>query len=341
MKKRRELDALVSKPSSRSSKAKNGNHELLRNDSYSSEGEEFVLPEKMASTNKSRPHYCLMCLLIFGIIMLLSCFGIMGGLLWMLIQVKTEVQDLKLQISQVESSTSQKMKDFILKEIETNSELINLKMKNLELTKVAGSILLLQEEVAFLQNLTNSLSSSSLTLTMANQMKDLYKTIADDRSSMNVLKDDITELKKYKLEIQESFKNVQEKVNMKPNNEMKKILDSFEKKVEASRNNVTDEANILKTEIFGIFDVVNALNSSLSSLANRTSSLEAKLEAEKNHLLQNKTGMSGSSKNYEQVKIKKIDKDSVASTSEDVLTSSPSFYSSASTFVNVKNRNRN
>ena len=36
------------------------------------------------------------------------------------------------------------------------------------------------------------------------------QTIADDRSLLNVIKDEITELKKYKLEIQESFKKLQE-----------------------------------------------------------------------------------------------------------------------------------
>ena len=34
-----------------------------------------------------------------------------------------------------------------MKEIETNSQLINLKMKNIELSKVAASILSLQDEV--------------------------------------------------------------------------------------------------------------------------------------------------------------------------------------------------
>ncbi len=51
MKKRRELDALVNgkqPPSFRSAngRMRNGKHELLRNDSDSSEIEEFILPEK-------------------------------------------------------------------------------------------------------------------------------------------------------------------------------------------------------------------------------------------------------------------------------------------------------
>ena len=79
---------------------------------------------------------------------------------------------------------------------------------------------------------------------------------------------------------------------------------------------------------------VQALNSSILNLTNRTSSLELTLEAEKIHLVQNKTGTSNSNKNSEKVNFEKIDKDNVTSMSEDILTSSPSLYSSASTFVN-------
>ncbi|ESO01283.1 hypothetical protein HELRODRAFT_192279 [Helobdella robusta] len=109
MKKRRELDALLATKSSSSSQLslgrgsgsnnrimRNGSHELLRNDSYSSECDEYLgagkelLPRKSSQSNK-----CFICLLLLLSVLILACGVVILCLTWMFVHLKKEIHVLK------------------------------------------------------------------------------------------------------------------------------------------------------------------------------------------------------------------------------------------------------
>lgn len=109
MKKRRELDALVNGKMGRK-KPKKGQHELLRNDSESSEMEEFSIPQKTVVRNRQTSRICATCLMASGFFLLVACLVTVGGLVYVHVHLQQDVDSLRAQLKA--ANTDGKMTDF-------------------------------------------------------------------------------------------------------------------------------------------------------------------------------------------------------------------------------------
>ncbi|XP_033637063.1 EF-hand calcium-binding domain-containing protein 14-like [Asterias rubens] len=113
MKKRKELDALLlnnmnGKKISKSCNGKEG-HELLRNeaswDSNSTENEDFFSPpRKLMIRTPHRWRFCATCVQLGVFVVMVACIVVTGGLIWMHLDLKQDLDELRLRIAKVESS---------------------------------------------------------------------------------------------------------------------------------------------------------------------------------------------------------------------------------------------
>jgi hypothetical protein len=110
MKKRRELNALVTgKPGPSGGGggvlgvtrhvSRNGKHELLRDDSESSEVDEFTMPDKLSARRgyigRDRCGLCSTCLSVCWAFLLISSMVAIAGLVYLHFQLKKDVDQLQ------------------------------------------------------------------------------------------------------------------------------------------------------------------------------------------------------------------------------------------------------
>ncbi|XP_030836020.1 EF-hand calcium-binding domain-containing protein 14 isoform X1 [Strongylocentrotus purpuratus] len=108
MKKRKELDALLTMPNGKkngkSKRSKEG-HELLRLDSESnsSDNEELFLAPKKTVIRRPKPcQCCTMCVPLVMFILTMGCMVITGGLIWMHFNLKQDLDNLRRSLEKVE-----------------------------------------------------------------------------------------------------------------------------------------------------------------------------------------------------------------------------------------------
>jgi chromosome segregation ATPase len=247
MKKRRELDALVNggkQPGSSSSRTvKNGRHELLRNDSDSSEVEEFSMPQKGGIRKRERCHFCSTCLTICSSFLLVLCMIAVGSLIWMNIQLKNEVYQLRNQLSSVEKST---------KDIPEHLRILSedqdkLKKTVLALTDSDGQPVLKQS----VDSLSRQLQAVNSTLVVLSQSQ-----ASASASGLHDVQDHFTQLSRNVADIGSHVQELQEQ-----------------------QSGVTQQLKDLRTRL----DVLQVTKSPLSTLSSGTPSLEEYVQAQFRH----------------------------------------------------------
>lgn len=197
MKKRRELDALVngSKQSS-GARMKSGRHELLRNESESSEVEEFSLTPNTAARKRTHCHCCAACWPACSAFLLVLCICFIGVLFYMNIQLKTEVYQLQNRLQEFQVN----LKD-IPSRIDTlngeqlllNKSLIDLKARGGEVPSLNTAVIALTMQISSINASLNQLKQSPAMMSKVNMQEvlshyeQLSRNFADIGSRMEAV----------------------------------------------------------------------------------------------------------------------------------------------------------
>ncbi|KAK2149731.1 hypothetical protein LSH36_439g02012 [Paralvinella palmiformis] len=190
MKKRRELDALVN---GKMGRRKKGQHELLRNESESSEVDEFNIPEKAIMREISSCNFCTMCSTVCGIFLLISCMAAIAGLVWVHIELKKEVDMLRSQLDQVQITAPQSLQQVVKKQQVLENIVHKLQDENLR--NVQWNISYLYSQISALNtSVTNVMKQSAAGSGQPPENAELMKSIATLGSTQHSLQSDISKL---------------------------------------------------------------------------------------------------------------------------------------------------
>lgn len=225
MKKRRELDALVNgkQPPSSSfrsanGKMRNGKHELLRNDSDSSEIEEFILPEKSLVRKRGHSNVCSLCVtLCWGFLLIVCLIGI-GGLVWMCITLKRDVDQLRMQLDRVElhnANVPGEFHDLMDEHEKMRTRLSELESGDQGLDRIRENVTALRNQVVELDTSTKSLSQSVanvpqlvLVQSLPQEVKDLSKNVAELGSNLQTMQQSVTQLQDAKVKAEQQLADI-------------------------------------------------------------------------------------------------------------------------------------
>ncbi|ELT88319.1 hypothetical protein CAPTEDRAFT_218855 [Capitella teleta] len=187
MKKRRELDALVThtKAVKGGHKRKKGQHELLVNDSESSEFEEFGIAQKTVMRKRGGAcRFCGTCVTACGAFLLLACISAVGGLIWVHIELKTDFDALQAQLMKVASNqqgTPQDISDLQNKQQDLEQKL-NKGTENIDQIQKS-----LTDVLSKLGELTSSTNKLKDQLDAAPSLAKLPQSVQDITEQMAVL----------------------------------------------------------------------------------------------------------------------------------------------------------
>ncbi|KAL8562272.1 hypothetical protein ACOMHN_037228 [Nucella lapillus] len=200
MKKRRQLDALVSN-GKKLPRRKQSGHELLRSsDSDSSEVEEFSVLESQKWTKRwPSPGCCSMCYTLTCIVVLALCVLACGALIWMHLQLKHDFNQLKDRVNQVENKnagTPGAFQDLQLKLKVLNKTVSGFKTGTNGLQDLNKSILAMQKQITSLmaaaaehkKTAQASESSTKENLAVAKTVADLGANLQLTQTAVETLK---------------------------------------------------------------------------------------------------------------------------------------------------------
>ncbi|KAK6180099.1 hypothetical protein SNE40_012310 [Patella caerulea] len=196
MKKRRQLDALVSNGKLPRRKSKSG-HELLRsNDSDSSEIEEFSSPfGKKGGCRFISCGTCSPCLVLIAFITLVACIVASAGLIWMHFELKRDLDNLRERLLTVESQNKQGGGDVV--KLQTDLSAVNKSLETYKLlnTKLLTNLTSLDSKYKKLIDTSSTLQKSLeniRNLEKLSQIETLAETLAGYGSDLKNLKKELT-----------------------------------------------------------------------------------------------------------------------------------------------------
>lgn len=305
MKKRRELDALVNgkqPPSFRSAngRMRNGKHELLRNDSDSSEIEEFILPEKSLVRKRGHTNVCSLCVTLCWGFLLIICLIAIGGLVWMCITLKRDVDQLRMQLDRVELHNANVPGEF--RDIMDDHEKMRTRVSELEsgdqgLDRLRENVTALRNQVVDLDASTKSLSQSVanvpqlvLVQSLPQQVKDLSKNVAELGSNLQTTEQSVTQLQEAKAKTEQQLADIDARLQslQLANNEPKSSAEKDRTEIqEASTTDVTKVHSLVKdlslvnttlyTQVEDLKTRYNAQQASVLELFNYTALLNTRV----------------------------------------------------------------
>jgi len=275
MKKRRELDALVTgkqgstSSGGRGTATKNGRHELLRNDTDSSDVEEFSLPEESAARKRSAQcSLCSTCLSVWWAFLLVSCLLAVSGLFVLHFQLKADFDQLKDRFNSLEN---QKLSSELVK-VQTDQEQLQISLKDLIKSdtgteRIIQNISLLISQVSMINSTVRSLSASVVSATqlqtLPQQFNDLSKSVAVVGSSIQTLQGDVQSLLETKTSITQQLKDLDAKILTMQLEEVSKLKTSTTAGPSESKDGLIVQSSDIKqlsTDVIKALDVVNELN---------------------------------------------------------------------------------
>lgn len=222
MKKRRELDALVngnSKLGRSRKKQTKGQHELLRNDTDSSDLEEFSIPEKTVVRKRGPSRFCATCLTVCGFFLLVSCMVAIGGLVWVHLELKNEIITLQNKMASAQGSS-----EGSINEIFEIKKQLGAQKKSLEdltngengLAKVQTSIADLKKQVASLnvttKTLQKGLAEAPQLASLPTTVSELSTNVASMGSDLQGLKNRVDDLESFKTQSQSNVESLTEQL---------------------------------------------------------------------------------------------------------------------------------
>ncbi|XP_070195287.1 EF-hand calcium-binding domain-containing protein 14-like isoform X2 [Littorina saxatilis] len=200
MKKRRQLDALVSN-GKKLPRRKQSGHELLRsNDSESSEVEEFSVLEGQ-KWGKRWPNQgcCSTCYTLTCVLVVASCLLACATLIWMHLELKRNFNELKDRMEQVENKnagTPEEFEALKMKLMSVNSSVAEIRSGKYGLDALNTSIVQIKKQITSLQATTSKLQQSDQSTDSTdkehNALADIVATIGSD---LNTAQSGITSVK--------------------------------------------------------------------------------------------------------------------------------------------------
>ncbi|XP_077980984.1 uncharacterized protein LOC144436154 isoform X2 [Glandiceps talaboti] len=197
MKKRKELDALLvsnGKLHGKKKKRSDTGHELLRSHESSSEIEEFcAAPRKTIIRKPARTRICSVCFPICAFVLVVACIAVCTGLVWMNIDLKKDVDELRQRLEKVEATNTgnsgelgslqsniEKLQDGL--DLEKNSE-------QEKLLKIQSDLNGIFAQIAYLNKTTKGLADS---VAAASDIISVPATVQTLQQSIAKLGSDIT-----------------------------------------------------------------------------------------------------------------------------------------------------
>ncbi|XP_067677773.1 EF-hand calcium-binding domain-containing protein 14-like isoform X2 [Haliotis asinina] len=220
MKKRRELDALVTNGKLPRRKSKSG-HELLRsNDSDSSEVEEFSVPNGKQNGKKWIGFCpCSSCLALLVFVVMTTCLIACGGLIWMHFELKRDLDNLRERLIAVESRNQGAPEEF--QKYHSQIQSINRTVQDMRtgpqgIGKITKNLTTITTQLSSLSQTTNGLKES---LKAAPELKDLptkfdtlTSSVASMGSDIQVAKKTLSTLTDFQKSAEQQLKDLAERV---------------------------------------------------------------------------------------------------------------------------------
>ncbi|CAH1243304.1 EFCAB14 [Branchiostoma lanceolatum] len=227
MKKRKELDALVS---GKLTKKKREGHELLRSTgSDSSDLEEFSLPVRKSGFSK-RHSRCRLCtrscfpLCIF--VLMTACIVTSGGLVWMHLDLKKDLDNLREHLARVEQSEmampgqveqlkqNLKHQDDRLETLSTGET--GLSVANKHLAQLDKQIAKLNKTTI---SISASVSSSQKLVALPSTVEDLSKQMASIGSEIESMKEEMSTTTSTQRQLQQQVEDMRAELDQLKRNE--------------------------------------------------------------------------------------------------------------------------
>ncbi|XP_071119678.1 EF-hand calcium-binding domain-containing protein 14-like isoform X2 [Haliotis cracherodii] len=294
MKKRRELDALVTNGKLPRRKSKSG-HELLRsNDSDSSEVEEFSVPNGKQNGKKWIGFCpCSSCVALLVFVVMTSCLIACGGLIWMHFELKRDLDNLRERLIAVESRNQGAPEEF--QKYHSQIQSINRTVQDMRtgargMDKITKNLTTITTQLSSLSQTTDGLKES---LKAAPELKDLPKkfdtftsSVASMGSDIQVAKNDLSTLTEFQKSAEQQLQDLTKRVkdmeskpvsavsgpNVQPGREKgSAAIDQTQANTLQMLNQLTQDINKLNLSLVAKIEEVN---SSLLTHETRLSLLE-------------------------------------------------------------------
>ncbi|XP_067109666.1 EF-hand calcium-binding domain-containing protein 14 isoform X1 [Osmerus mordax] len=206
MKKRKELNALIGLGESKRKKTKKGSgHRLLRTEppgtesESSSDDDEFNNLGTVAAFGKrSYTQCCNMCYPLFLFIILAACVMACGGLIWMQIALKEDLDSLKEKLHTLESS--QKVSSHEIPKLSEDLKTRQRRLEDIEngdkgLNKLWSNLTEMNRKISLLDTAVNNLKanikSASDLITLPTTVEELQKSVATIGSTLTSVQHDV------------------------------------------------------------------------------------------------------------------------------------------------------
>nr|XP_006818160.1 PREDICTED: EF-hand calcium-binding domain-containing protein 14-like isoform X2 [Saccoglossus kowalevskii] len=202
MKKRKELDALVGNGKLvKKKKRSDTGHELLRMHDSSSEIEEFCA-RKTVIRKPSRTRICATCFPICAFILVVACIAVCSGLVWMNLDLKRDVDQLRHRLQKVEASNgdnSGTMSALGSSLDKLNEDLDTFKNEDKDkINKLHSDVNDILSQIDYLnktaKQLTDSVDSAKELLAVPSAVLTLQKSVATQGSDINGVQEHVTGL---------------------------------------------------------------------------------------------------------------------------------------------------
>ncbi|XP_046544750.1 EF-hand calcium-binding domain-containing protein 14-like isoform X2 [Haliotis rubra] len=291
MKKRRELDALVTNGKLPRRKSKSG-HELLRsNDSDSSEVEEFSVPNGKQNGKKWIGFCpCSSCVALLVFVVMTTCLIACGGLIWMHFELKRDLDNLRERLIAVESRNQGAPEEF--QKYHSQIQSINRTVQDMQtgprgIGKITKNLTTISTQLSSLSLTTDGLMES---LKAAPELKDLptkfdtlTSSVASMGSDIQVAKKDLSTLTDFQKSAEQQLKDLTERVTTM---ESKPGSSLNSPDVQPGREKGSEGSNLSEA---GTLQMLTELKEDIKKL---NLSLVAKIEAVNSSLLTHETRLS-------------------------------------------------
>lgn len=291
MKKRKELDALVSNGKIGSNKRnglKKGSgscsaHELLRHDTDSSDMEDFsILQPRRKGRKKHGNRFCLtsVCFSLCQFILVTTCCLVSGALIWLHIGLREDIDLLRAHLQKVEAGNRNTPEALHMTHSKLRRLDSNVTMLYIEVRKNIADIDNITLELKQLKDVANDLKESVAAAPALQQLPKnvhaLSESIVNFGSKMNALESNLKELKDQQSSIQTTAQNlsgeldsikilVQELTNSSDFQSKSSVnISNKDSKLQTAVQETNQHVHVLEGKLMNVVQSIDKMNSTLS-----------------------------------------------------------------------------
>ncbi|GFU05936.1 EF-hand calcium-binding domain-containing protein 14 [Trichonephila clavipes] len=309
MKKRKELDALVSNGKIGSSKRINcgkkasgscSAHELLRHDTDSSDIEDFsILQPRRKGRKKHGSRLCItsVCLSLCQFILVTTSCLVSGALIWLHIGLREDIDLLRAHLQKVEAGNRNTPEALhvihsSLKQLDSNVTMlyIDARKSMADIENITSEVKLLKETAS---SLKASIASAPAIQQLPKDMHSLSESVANFGSKLNAFESNVKELKDQQSNLQTTWQNlsgeldsmkltVQDLTNSSDYQAKSSgNISAKDSKVQATFLEINQRVESVQGQIKDIVKAVDRMNTSVNNQLSAYSELPAKVETVK------------------------------------------------------------